>query len=81
MQVYDILDGVVNKESQFLVDASQSGEGSLEIGISCNGHYIPNQVKPVGNSRFEVYFTPQEAAPHNVNINFNGGAVSGNNFN
>ena len=27
------------------MDAGQAGEGSLEIGISCNGQYIPNQVK------------------------------------
>ncbi len=76
----DISDGIVHQESQFTVDASQSGEGSLEIGISCNGHYIPNQVKPIGNSRFQVHFTPKEASNHTVNINFNGGAVTGSPF-
>jgi filamin len=80
VQVFEILDGVVNQETKFIVDASQSGEGSLEIGISCNGHYIPNQVKPIGNSRFEVHFTPAEATNHIINIHFNGGAVTGSPF-
>ena len=38
-------------------------------------------MKPIGNSRFEVHFTPKEASTHIVSINFNGGAVTGNVFN
>ena len=76
--VSDIQDGFVHQPGRFVVDASQSGEGSLEIGISCNGQYIPNQVKAIGNSKFEVHYTPKEASMHIVNINFNGGAVKGN---
>ena len=77
VQVYNITDGLVLKPNVFCVDASQSGEGSLEIGISCNGHYIPNQVKPIGNSKFEVCFLPQVASTHLVNINFNAEPVKG----
>jgi len=80
VQVYNLKEGAVHKPSVFCVDASQAGEGSLEIGISCNGHYIPNQVKPLGNSNFEVHFTPQEAAVHYANINFNGEPVKGSPF-
>jgi filamin len=78
VQVYNINDGCVFKPNIFCVDASQAGEGSLEIGISCNGHYIPNQVKPLGNSKFEVHFLPQEPSIHYANINFNSEPVKGN---
>jgi filamin len=77
VQIYNIQDGCVFKPNVFCVDASQAGEGSLEIGISCNGHYIPNQVKPLGNSKFEVHFLPQEPLVHYANINFNSEPVKG----
>jgi filamin len=44
VKVANIAEGVVGKPSTFLVDASEAGEGSLEIGITCNGQFIPNQV-------------------------------------
>lgn len=78
--VYNIKDGCAFKPNTFCVDAGQAGEGSLEIGISCNGQYIPNQVKPLGNSKFEVHFLPQEAAIHYANINFNNDPVKGSPF-
>lgn len=78
--VYNINDGLVFKSNMFCVDASQAGEGSLEIGISCNGQYIPNQVKPIGNSKFEVHFLPQEAVIHYANISFNSVPVKSNFF-
>lgn len=80
VQVYNLQDGNVFKPNQFCVDASLAGEGSLEIGISCNGHYIPNQVKTLGNSKFEVNFLPQEPAIHYANISFNGEPVKGSPF-
>lgn len=80
VQVYNIKDGQAYKPNIFCVDAGQAGEGSLEIGISCNGHYIPNQVKPLGNSKFEVHFLPQEAAIHYANISFNNEPVKGSPF-
>lgn len=80
VQVYNITDGIIYKPNTFCVDASQAGEGSLEIGISCNGQYIPNQVKPIGNSKFEVQFLPQEASIHYANISFNSEPVKSNYF-
>ncbi len=77
VEVFNLSDGCVFQPNVFCVDASQAGEGSLEIGISCNGHYIPNQVKPLGNSKFEVHFLPQEAAVHYANISFNSESVKG----
>ena len=63
-----------------IVDASRAGEGNLEISVNYSGRNIPNQVNPIGNSRFEVQFTPQEATVHYCNILFNGEAVPGNSF-
>ncbi len=78
--VYNINDGYVFKPNIFCVDASGAGEGSLEIGINCNGHYIPNQVKPLGNSKFEVHFLPQEPLTHYANISFNSEPIKGSPF-
>lgn len=60
-----------------LVDACRAGEGNLEISVNHSGRNIPNQVNSLGNSRFEVQFTPQEVAVHYCNILFNGEPVSG----
>lgn len=77
--VYSLQDGFVFKPNVFCVDAGQAGEGSLEIGISnMQGQYIPNQVKPLGNSKFEIQFLPQEAQMHFANISFNSEPVKGN---
>jgi len=59
------------------VDASQAGEGNLEITISARGHNIPTQVHPQGNARFTVSFLPIEPIDHVVNINFNKESVPG----
>lgn len=76
--VYNLQDGFVFKPNVFCVDAGQAGEGSLEIGISnSQGQYIPNQVKPLGNSKFEIQFLPQEAQMHYANISFNSEPVKG----
>jgi filamin len=77
VQVYNIHDGCINKPNLFCVDASQAGEGSLEIGISCKGHFIPNKVKSLGNSKFEVNFQPKESVHHFANICFNSEIVKG----
>lgn len=60
-----------------LVDASQSGEGNLEITISARSQNIPTQVTPQGNARFSVSFVPFEACEHIINIAFNKRTVPG----
>ena len=59
------------------VDASQAGEGNLEITISARGHNIPTQVHPQGNARFAVSFIPIEPTDHVISINFNKESVPG----
>jgi filamin len=68
--------GLVHKPNTFCVDASEAGEGSLEIGITCGGHFIPNHVKPIGLSKFEVQFLPDKPGIHLANISFNGHPIN-----
>ena len=63
------------------MDASESGEGNLEISISANGRNIPTQVHPQGSARFAVSFIPLEAIDHTINISFNKEPVPGSPYN
>ena len=58
-----------------LVDASQAGEGQLEISV--NEGEVPNHVAVVGGGRCLVSFTPEAAKPHLIDIKFNGETVPG----
>ncbi|XP_063983805.1 filamin-C isoform X1 [Diachasmimorpha longicaudata] len=69
--------GNVGQPTHFTVDASQAGEGNLEITISARGQNIPTQVTPQGNARFSVSFVPFEACEHVINIAFNKRTVPG----
>lgn len=57
------------------VDASQAGEGQLEISI--NEGEVPNHVTVVGGGRCLVSFTPEHTKPHLIDIKFNGETVTG----
>ncbi|CAF1398822.1 unnamed protein product [Adineta steineri] len=73
-------DSIVGKLTKFLIDASKAGEGNLEISVNYSGHNIPNEVKPLGNSSYEVQFIPQKATTHHCHILFNGELVPGSPF-
>lgn len=57
------------------MDASEAGEGQLEISI--NEGEVPNHVTVVGGGRCLVSFTPEQPKPHHIDIKFNGETVSG----
>lgn len=59
------------------MDASQAGEGNLEITISARGRNIPTKVHPQGSARFAVSFVPLEAIDHVITITFNKEPVPG----
>lgn len=61
----------------FVVDASQAGEGNLEITINAHGTNIPTQVHPQKNAKFTVSFVPIEPTDHIVSIQFNKEPVPG----
>ena len=54
----------------FLVDASQAGEGQLEISI--NDGEVPNHVQVLGGGKCLVSFTPEMAKVHTIEIKLNG---------
>lgn len=58
-----------------LVDASDAGEGQLEISI--NEGEVPNHVTVVGGGRCLVSFTPEHVKPHMIDIKFNSETVIG----
>ena len=59
------------------VDASQAGQGNLEIIVSTGDENVPNFVKCIGQGRFDVSFTPQVADSHSISVRFNGENVPG----
>ena len=59
----------------FSVDASQAGEGQLEISI--NEGEVPNHVQVLGGGRCLVTFTPEMPKTHTIDIKFNGEPVPG----
>jgi filamin len=65
----------VNDSYEFGVDASEAGEGQLEIAV--NEGEIPNQVQVLDNGKCIVNFVPEESVPHVVDIKFNGHNVIG----
>lgn len=65
----------INEHYEFNVDASEAGEGQLEIAV--NEGEIPNQVRVLDNGKCIVNFLPEECVPHIVDIKFNGQNVIG----
>lgn len=77
VRVYNIRDGYVMKKCSFCVDASNAGKGNLEIGVTCNDTFVPNQIKLLGSSKFEIQFTPEEIKTHFVTVTFNNVPIKG----
>ncbi|CAG2102208.1 unnamed protein product, partial [Medioppia subpectinata] len=78
--VTPVSSGSIGKPIQFIVDASNSGEGNLEIAVNAKGENIITQVHPMGGAKFGVSFVANENSDHIVSITFNGQPVSGSPF-
>ncbi|GBP23056.1 Filamin-A [Eumeta japonica] len=78
IRVTDLGNAIVGQQCQFKVDASAAGEGQLEISI--NEGEVPNHVQVVGGGRCLVFWRPETATPHRVDIKFNGEAVPSSPF-
>ncbi|XP_013193128.2 filamin-A [Amyelois transitella] len=78
IKVTDVGNAVVGQQCQFRVDASAAGEGQLEISI--NEGEVPNHVQVVGGGRCLVFWRPETATPHRVDIKFNGEPVPSSPF-
>jgi hypothetical protein len=62
---------------KYLVDATDSGSGNLQISIARDGKNIPNHVHNEGGVRYRISFTPDQSCIHNVHIKFNGIEIHG----
>jgi len=54
--------------TDFAVDASDAGDGNLEIHVTADGESVPNYVRQERDANFRVTFTPQRPTRHKVNI-------------
>ncbi len=67
------------------VDASQAGEGNLEIFVVPEldeaGGGLPATVEPMGDAIFGVTFQPELQSDHLIYITFNDEPIPGNNNN
>ncbi|XP_013775194.1 LOW QUALITY PROTEIN: filamin-A-like [Limulus polyphemus] len=70
----------LGKTVEFTVDASQAGEGNLEITVSAHGRNLQTQVHPLGSAKFGVSFVPTEPVEHTISVSFNKEAVPGSPF-
>ena len=64
-----------------IVDASEAGEGSLEILVKStnNGQpSLPTQVESLGNAVFNVSFMPDTSIDHLIHVTFNDEPIPGN---
>ena len=70
----------VGNSITFTVDASQAGEGTLELVVTTGKSSVRAEVAARSRGLYEVTFVPQEAIPHFVNITFNDEGIPNNPF-
>lgn len=63
------------------VDASEAGDGTLEITVSHNGQNIPNNALAIGKNRYECSFIGHQPGTYKVNVLYNNLHVNGEFFN
>ena len=61
----------------YAVDASQAGEGKLDVTISCQGSEVVAEIHSLGRGRYEVSFVPRQVSPHFIDVQFNDTQVDG----
>ena len=71
---------IVGDPVTFTVDASQAGEGTLELVVTTGKSSVRAEVAARSRGQYEVTFVPQEAIPHYVNITFNDEGIPHNPF-
>lgn len=70
----------VGQSITFTVDASQAGEGTLELVVTTTKSSVKADVRARSRGLYDVTFVPQESVPHFVNITFNDEDVPGSPF-
>ena len=72
---------IVRKPYTFQVDASQAGEGTLELVISTDNSSVRAEVLMKSRGLYDVTFLPQDCRTHYLNMTFNDEDVPGSPFN
>lgn len=72
--------GNVGKPLTFQVDASQAGEGTLELVVTTRKSSVRAEVLMRSRGMYDVTFIPNEKVSHYVNITFNEEDVPGSPF-
>ncbi|OQR78194.1 filamin-A-like [Tropilaelaps mercedesae] len=72
--------GYVGRALTFSVDASQAGEGTLELVVSTKRGSVRAEVSMQARGIYDVTFTPSDATEHYVNVTFNDLEIPGNPF-
>ncbi|KAK9504384.1 hypothetical protein O3M35_010726 [Rhynocoris fuscipes] len=67
----------VGKAVTFSVDATEAGEGTLELVISTQNTTVKAEVNAMSRGLYDVTFVPHLLQPHFVNITFNDQDVPG----
>nr|CAD7395119.1 unnamed protein product [Timema cristinae] len=68
------------KPATFTVDASEAGEGTLELVVSTDQATVKAEVVACARGLYDVTFVPHTLTPHYVNITFNEEDVPGSPF-
>ncbi|GIZ01212.1 filamin-A [Caerostris extrusa] len=80
VKVSKLVPGVVGKPCTFQVDASQAGEGTLELVVTTRKSSVRAEVSMKSRGLYDVTFVPQDKISHYVNITFNEEDVPGSPF-
>jgi filamin len=71
VQITGLQDGHLGEPITFTVDASQAGEGTLELVVTTGKQSLRAEVTARSRGLYDVTFVPQETTVHFVNITFN----------
>ncbi|XP_067668833.1 filamin-C-like isoform X2 [Haliotis asinina] len=80
VKISKINQGFLGRPNSFTLDASEAGDGNLEIQVTADGESVPNYVRQESDTNFRVSFTPQRASKHHISVRFNGEPVPGSPF-
>ena len=71
MRVSSLGPARIGKPATFTVDASEAGEGTLELVVSTDQATVKAEVVACSRGLYDVTYVPHHAIPHFVNISFN----------
>ncbi|KAI1285885.1 Filamin-A [Halotydeus destructor] len=77
VKVANLTTGSIGKPLTFEVDASQAGEGTLELVVTTRKSSVRAEILVRSRGMYDVTFVPQEKVSHYVNITFNEEDVPG----